>query len=173
MTPPQEERIYTVSAGLRSAEPARSLIQALEEQGTPPNAIDLIDPGAGADRSGTRERPVLFGDLARSVLLGAVIGAAIGIGLGWMLALATDVELPVGALLGGIFGSAIGGAAGGVSVVKYASPAWREAQHTGDPEGEPEMVAVTVRHPDASVIDRAEQVFSRHEDVVSIRRAEI
>lgn len=159
------DRFYTLTAKIGSSDQARSLIEELEDRGIPPNAIDLAESPVAMVRSSER-RADLFGDVGRSVLAGAALGSVSGVVLGGLLALAAGLEFPATALLGVVFGAGIGGAAGGIRVVKYASPAWRESQHSE----EPGVVTVTVRHPDSSVIDRAEEVIAQHEGVITVRR---
>lgn len=157
--------VHSVSAKVSAAEPARTVIEVLEQQGIPPEAISLNRSEPRQARTNDGRGPALFGDVGRSVVLGAVAGAAVGVALGGLLTLVVALEFPIAAMLGAVFGAGVGGTAGGMSVVKYASPAWRESQ-----QPETGWVTVSVQHLEAAVVEDAERLMSEHEDVVSVSR---
>jgi hypothetical protein len=157
MTAPENRQDYqTVIAPALDREEARALIEELEDSGVPSTAIELDEPGSGALPQ--RKAGPVFGDVARAVLVAVVIGAVAGAALGLVVSSMTEIDSRIGVIAGAAFGGFIGVAAGGIWVVRYASPAWREA---GEAE-RPQMVRVTVQHPEQEVVDMAAGVIRAH-----------
>ncbi len=155
---------HAVVAAVTDIEAARAVVEDLEKQGIPPDAIGLI--GAASDERSDVPDSEAFSDLGKSVTAGGAGGALIGGVLGSLVTLAIPgVGVVVAAGLGAVFGAAVGGAAGGITVTKYASPAWMETFETVE-RGE---VAVGVHHADGSVVDDAQTVMEGH-DVSRISR---
>jgi len=159
---------HAVVADVPDLETARALIEALENSGTPANAIALVDAHTkDPSRSATENEAVAesgaFASLSKSVIVGGLIGMIVGGLLGLLMTLLTpDLEWYWSVVIGGVFGAGVGGAAGGISVAKYSSPAWDETYQVED---EP-SVTVAVHHAEAEVVDEAESVMQRHDGEV-------
>jgi hypothetical protein len=144
---------HSVLVTVHDLHDARTLIEYLEQSGVLSTAISLIEPGPPTARD---DEGGFYGQVARTVLLGASAGAMIGALLGYLTSLATDLPALMAMALGALFGSAIGGAAGGMSVVKYASPAWRQTHEAADAS----EFRVGVQHEDAVVVETAEDLIT-------------
>lgn len=132
---------------------ARELIEHLEEGDIPTHSIAIEELAVSTDPSPREGR--LFGDVGRRVTIGAVFGAIVGLGIGAVTIAITDVPAGLGLIAGLVFGAFAGVAIGGLGVVRFASPAWREA---GD-DGTPALVLVSVYHDDRSVVTAAVEVI--------------
>jgi hypothetical protein len=158
MTAPEnrQDDHQTVMVPALDRDEARTLIEELEDSGVPSTAIELDEPGSGALPQ--RKAGPVFGDVARAVLVAVVIGAVAGAALGLVVSSVTEIDSRIGVIAGAAFGGFIGVAVGGIWVVRYASPAWREASEAERPK----MVRVTVRHPEQAVVDQAAEVIREH-----------
>lgn len=157
--PPQAR--HSVTASVEDTEAARVLMQELEEQGVPPNAISITGVTPREDEATHDEMPEAeaFGDTSRWVVIGAAVGGVIGGVLGAVSVLVIpNISLFWAIVLGVIFGSAVGGAIGGMRVAQYNSPAWRETYEVSDSNG----VEVGVHDGDPEVVDRAAEIMRRH-----------
>lgn len=154
------EMVHGVVAELSDLETARDLIEDLEEQGTPPQAIALLGPDSEDREEGDMPESEAIGDTAKSAAAGGAGGAIVGGVLGSIVPLAIPGIGPViAAGLGAVFGAGVGGAAGGMSVAKYNSPAWEETFQTVK-RG---RFAVGVHHADEEIATAAEEVMRRYE----------
>lgn len=157
---------HAVVAEVPDLDTARALIEALENSGTPANAIALVDAHTKDPSRDDTESEVVaesgaFASLSKSVIVGGLLGMLAGGLLGFLMTLLIpDLEWYWGVVIGGVFGAGVGGAAGGISVAKYSSPAWDETYQVED---EP-TVRVAVHHAGAEVVDEAETVMQRHVD---------
>lgn len=150
-------KTFTVSSQPMSRDDARELIERLENSDIPANSILLEDYATRRNRS-RREGP-LFGDVGRRVVIGIIGGALAGALLGAIASTVADLRLGLAIAVGSVFGAFAGVAVGGIGVVRFASPAWRDA---GD-SAPPTLVLVTVEHPDRSVVDIAIEVIGSHQ----------
>jgi hypothetical protein len=145
-----------VFAYTEDTDQALAIIEDLELEGVPPESIELV---GGDTYSAPRDMPFprTVGSVARSVGAGIVIGLLVGGLLGLAAFQAGLVsDRVVGMLMGAVFGSAAGVGLGGIRAVRWASPAWRQAQQATA------TVAVAVEHPDPEVVDTAEDVMATH-----------
>jgi hypothetical protein len=165
---------HAVVGDVPDIEGARLLIEALEKQGIPANAIELLEAETKDPKKDTAKTDVAdakaLGSLAKSVIVGGVLGLIIGGLLGALVSLLIiNLEWYWGALMVALFGAAVGGAAGGMSVAKYSSPAWDETYQVEDDP----RIKVAVHHSEPEVVDDAEAVMEQHvEHVTRVGRSE-